>query len=114
MKVAVGGLMSMRVAFSFGGRTHRGDRRQHLMRRRVPLGCGDPVSARGACPRVPGGDAAGSVEGAAPSDGGRLVARIEPIPMDKADGKARALLGELVQRGGSPGRWSARWPTPRR
>jgi hypothetical protein len=31
------------------------------------------------------------------------VARIEPIPMDRADGKARALLDELVQRGGEPG-----------
>ena len=28
------------------------------------------------------------------------MARIEPIPMDQADGKARALLDELVQRGG--------------
>jgi AhpD family alkylhydroperoxidase len=31
------------------------------------------------------------------------VARIEPIPVDQADGKARALLDELVQRGGEPG-----------
>ena len=31
------------------------------------------------------------------------MARIEPIPMDQADGKARALLDELVQRGGEPG-----------
>src|SRR6478735_3214679 len=32
-----------------------------------------------------------------------LVARIEPIPMNQADGKARALLDELVQHGGEPG-----------
>jgi AhpD family alkylhydroperoxidase len=31
------------------------------------------------------------------------VARIEPIPMDQADGKARVLLDELVQHGGEPG-----------
>ena len=31
------------------------------------------------------------------------MARIEPIPMDQADGKARVLLDELVQRGGEPG-----------
>lgn len=31
------------------------------------------------------------------------MARIEPIPMDQADGKARVLLEELVQRGGEPG-----------
>ena len=31
------------------------------------------------------------------------MARIEPIPMDQVDGKARALLDELVQRGGEPG-----------
>ena len=31
------------------------------------------------------------------------MARIEPIPMDQADGKARALLDELVQHGGEPG-----------
>jgi uncharacterized peroxidase-related enzyme len=31
------------------------------------------------------------------------VARIEPIPMEQAEGKARALLDELVQRGGEPG-----------
>ena len=31
------------------------------------------------------------------------MARIEPIPMDQADGTARALLDELVQRGGEPG-----------
>ena len=35
--------------------------------------------------------------------GGGLVARIEPIPMDQAHGKARAMLDELVQRGGEPG-----------
>src|SRR4051794_7516435 len=65
------------------------------------------VCAR-ACPRVPGGDwlrprAAGSGRRCASCDGGGLVARIEPIPMDQADGKARALLDELVQRGGEPG-----------
>src|SRR5215212_9961947 len=37
------------------------------------------------------------------TDGGGLVARIEPIPIDQADGKARALLDELVERGGEPG-----------
>ena len=31
------------------------------------------------------------------------MARIGPISMDQADGKARALLDELVQRGGEPG-----------
>jgi AhpD family alkylhydroperoxidase len=31
------------------------------------------------------------------------VARIEPIPMDQAEGKARELLDELVERGGEPG-----------
>jgi AhpD family alkylhydroperoxidase len=31
------------------------------------------------------------------------VARIEPIPMDQAQGKARELLDELVERGGEPG-----------
>ena len=31
------------------------------------------------------------------------MARIESIPMDQADGKGRALLEELVQRGGEPG-----------
>jgi hypothetical protein len=31
------------------------------------------------------------------------VARIEPIPMDQAQGKARELLNELVERGGEPG-----------
>ena len=31
------------------------------------------------------------------------MARIEPIPMDQVDGKARAVLDELVQRGGEPG-----------
>ena len=35
------------------------------------------------------------------------MARIEPIPMDQADGKARALLDELVQRGGGPGSFDA-------
>jgi AhpD family alkylhydroperoxidase len=29
--------------------------------------------------------------------------RIEPIPMEQAEGKARELLDELVQRGGEPG-----------
>ena len=32
-----------------------------------------------------------------------MVARIEPIPMDQAEGKARELLDEVVQRGGEPG-----------
>src|SRR5918995_4099097 len=52
-----------------------------------------------------------------PCDGGGLVARIEPIPIDRADGKARALLDELVQRGGGPGpmvRAMANPPTPLR
>src|ERR687893_3300954 len=31
------------------------------------------------------------------------MARIDPIPMDQAEGKARELLDELVQRGGEPG-----------
>jgi AhpD family alkylhydroperoxidase len=31
------------------------------------------------------------------------VARIEPIPMSEAEGKARELLDELVERGGEPG-----------
>jgi AhpD family alkylhydroperoxidase len=31
------------------------------------------------------------------------VARIEPIPMDEAQGKAHELLDELVERGGEPG-----------
>jgi AhpD family alkylhydroperoxidase len=31
------------------------------------------------------------------------VARIEPIPMDQAQGKARELLDELAERGGEPG-----------
>jgi AhpD family alkylhydroperoxidase len=31
------------------------------------------------------------------------VARIDPIPMDQAQGKARELLDELVERGGEPG-----------
>jgi AhpD family alkylhydroperoxidase len=31
------------------------------------------------------------------------MARIEPIPMEEAQGKARELLHELVQRGGEPG-----------
>jgi AhpD family alkylhydroperoxidase len=31
------------------------------------------------------------------------VARIEPIPMEEAEGKARELLDELVGRGGEPG-----------
>jgi AhpD family alkylhydroperoxidase len=31
------------------------------------------------------------------------MARIEPIPMDQAEGNARALLDELVARGGEPG-----------
>ena len=31
------------------------------------------------------------------------MARIEPIPMDQVDDKARAVLDELVQRGGEPG-----------
>ena len=31
------------------------------------------------------------------------MARIEPIPMDQAQGKARELLNELVERGGEPG-----------
>ena len=31
------------------------------------------------------------------------MARIEPIPMEGAEGKARELLEELVQRGGEPG-----------
>jgi AhpD family alkylhydroperoxidase len=31
------------------------------------------------------------------------VARIEPIPMEQAQGKARELLDELVERGGEPG-----------
>jgi AhpD family alkylhydroperoxidase len=31
------------------------------------------------------------------------VARIDPIPMEQAEGKARELLDELVQRGGEPG-----------
>jgi AhpD family alkylhydroperoxidase len=32
-----------------------------------------------------------------------VVARIEPIPIEQAEGKARELLHELVQRGGEPG-----------
>jgi AhpD family alkylhydroperoxidase len=32
-----------------------------------------------------------------------VVARIEPIPMEHAEGKARELLNELVERGGEPG-----------
>jgi AhpD family alkylhydroperoxidase len=32
-----------------------------------------------------------------------VVARIEPIPIEQADGKARELLDELVRRGGDPG-----------
>src|SRR5688572_12639986 len=32
-----------------------------------------------------------------------MVARIEPIAMDEAQGQARELLDELVQRGGEPG-----------
>ena len=32
-----------------------------------------------------------------------MVARIEPIPIEQAEGKARELLDELVQRGGEPG-----------
>src|SRR3954467_15807436 len=47
--------------------------------------------------------AAGWGRRGAPFNGGGLVARIEPIPMDQADGKARALLDELGQRGGAPG-----------
>jgi AhpD family alkylhydroperoxidase len=31
------------------------------------------------------------------------VARIEPIPTDQAEGRARELLDELVERGGEPG-----------
>ena len=31
------------------------------------------------------------------------MARIDPIPMEDAEGKARELLDELVQRGGEPG-----------
>jgi AhpD family alkylhydroperoxidase len=31
------------------------------------------------------------------------MARIEPIPMDQAQGTARALLDEVVERGGEPG-----------
>src|SRR5215207_9551497 len=31
------------------------------------------------------------------------MARIDPIPIDQAEGKARELLDELVQRGGEPG-----------
>jgi len=31
------------------------------------------------------------------------MARIEPIPVEKTEGKARELLDELVQRGGEPG-----------
>src|SRR5919108_40442 len=31
------------------------------------------------------------------------MARIDPIPMEEAEGKARELLDELVQRGGEPG-----------
>ena len=31
------------------------------------------------------------------------MARIDPIPMDQAQGKARELLDELVERGGEPG-----------
>ncbi len=31
------------------------------------------------------------------------MARIDPIPMEEAEGKARELLEELVQRGGEPG-----------
>ena len=31
------------------------------------------------------------------------MARIEPIPMEQAEGKARELLDEVVQRGGEPG-----------
>jgi AhpD family alkylhydroperoxidase len=38
-----------------------------------------------------------------PPDGGGVVARIEPIPMDQAQGKARELLDELVGRGVEPG-----------
>src|SRR5215208_1880905 len=37
------------------------------------------------------------------TDGGGDVARIEPIPMDQAQGRARELLDELVERGGEPG-----------
>src|SRR5215217_3611317 len=37
------------------------------------------------------------------TDGGGDVARIEPIPMDQAQGNARELLNELVERGGEPG-----------
>jgi AhpD family alkylhydroperoxidase len=32
-----------------------------------------------------------------------VVARIEPIPIEQAEGKARELLDELIQRGGEPG-----------
>jgi AhpD family alkylhydroperoxidase len=32
-----------------------------------------------------------------------VVARIEPIPIEQAEGTARELLDELVQRGGEPG-----------
>jgi uncharacterized peroxidase-related enzyme len=32
-----------------------------------------------------------------------VVVRIEPIPMEQAEGKARELLHELVERGGQPG-----------
>jgi AhpD family alkylhydroperoxidase len=31
------------------------------------------------------------------------VARIEPIPIDEAQGRARELLNELIERGGEPG-----------
>ena len=31
------------------------------------------------------------------------MARIDPIPMEPAQGKARELLDELVERGGEPG-----------
>ena len=31
------------------------------------------------------------------------MARIKPIPMQQAEGKARELLDELVERGGEPG-----------
>src|SRR5215217_7101479 len=37
------------------------------------------------------------------TDGGGVVARIEPIAMEQAQGKARELLDELVERGGEPG-----------
>ena len=31
------------------------------------------------------------------------MARIEPIPIEQAEGGARELLGELIERGGEPG-----------